>query len=274
MKKIIILLLTIFLLTGCGSDTKNYNRSSNKGSHEISIKLDVKEGKHDSYLVFFMPRGAKKTEVGAGTAYGFLGPHEIKKDGVLNLNVIENYEFNRTLNELEEKVLEVYVSTPEDYLVINPLNKKLEIKFIEDNRPELGGESDFFFPESELIIPIVDKYPDGVISLPYQDATFVIKLNFEEDIENRGSFEVSIHWDNPKFPGDIGVYRTGRVSRSYQYWEVPFFKDDLLAGKTGKIVVRDFDTYEVINYPGHPKSVSFDKNGKCTEGDIINIKMP
>lgn len=273
MKKKILILVLILLITGCGkNDSFKGSSIKSTGEHlELTIDLDIKKGSEESYYVYFMPKGTRETDVEKGTMSGYVGPLEIKSDGVLHINMMEDYLLTSILDTTDDATLEVFVTTKEDHLIRNPLNETIELVFYQRKVDE--HLTDYYFPVSKLTIPITDEYPDGVLSLPFPDATFVIKLLFEDAKEDDGSYEVSIHWNDPKKPDVLGIYRTGKVARYYNYWDTPFYKNDTLAGRTGKIVVRVFATNEIVEYEGYPKTISFDKDGKCLQGDIVKINM-
>lgn len=275
MKKILILILLIGLFVGCsdGNDNGPGYEGTNQpaeGSYQLAISLDVAESTHDKYLLFFMTRGVKKTGVGEPTIYGYRDPIEIQKNGEVVINLEDNFDFQWEIDADEDHILEVYVTTPEDVYIRNPLNQKTEIKFLKGNMSDL----DYLSPVSKLTIPIVDKYPDGVITLANPDAVFVIKLELEEGFKPVGSFLVCVHWDNPDYPDEIGLVRTGRGCHSIDYWETPFFSDEMLPEQTGKIVVEEFDSGRRVEYVGFPKTLSFDGGGNCFQGDVIRLTIP
>lgn len=271
MNKIIktsIILLILLLTIGC---TTNNNLKNNKTGmyHDFNININVlnDDASNNEYLLFLLPKGIKKQEVGEGTLYSGLGKYEIKENKTINFNFIETYELQQLLEETEDDVLELYITTKEDKYIRNPLNDKTEIKFIKN---EFG---DYYSPYENINVNITDSYPEGVISLPYQDAHFVIKLNYSPEYDPGHSYEVSIHWNDPKKPDKIGIYSIGKVAREFYYWETPFYKTEKLESKTGKIIVRHFSTDEIIEYEGYPKTISFDKDGNCLEGNIILLNM-
>lgn len=170
--------------------------------------------------------------------------------------------------------LEVFVTTKEDKYIRNPLNEKIELKFFKNDTDEPYPEIPYYSTISNITVPFTDKYPDGVISLTFQDADFVIKFEFEEGFEPQNSYETFIFWNDPNQPSGIGIVNVGRINREFQYWDTPFYKKDNLASKTGTIIVKDFNTNKQINYKEYPKVVSFDKDGNCVQGDIVKITIP
>jgi hypothetical protein len=277
-KKLIILVLSLFIISGCTSNTNEEEIKELTKYETLTIKTELlnKEADEGSYFVYLMPVGLRNEEVGKPTQSGFYGPFETDNNGEVFINLEYNNDLAWYIKNEENKKknhLEVFITTKEDKYIRNPLNQKTEIKFIEGDTESFLAEYAFYSSVDEVKIPFTDKYPDDVLSLTFQDADFVIKFEFEEGFIPTNSYETSIFWNDPKMPDGIGIVRVGRINREFQYWDTPFYKSDNLASKTGTIIINHFNTDERIMYEGYPKTVSFDKDGNCIEGDIIKIKI-
>ncbi len=286
-RKVLIVLVLILLVAGCGSDV-------GKGSENVGTGAKAEEEKNETllikthvtnkeekggYLIYFMYVGSRR-EDGISTTRA-LGPFVTDENGecLIDLEVrYDEYDFgfyfetDPSPKPVKNK-LELFVVTPEDTRILNPLNEQTIVEFVPNNTSESWPDYEYYAKEKEIDVTFTDKYPDGVLSLDSPDAIFVIKLEFEgEPPEN--SFEVSVHWDNPERPNDIGIFRVGRICRSSQYWDTPFFEGEMLPNMSGKIVVNHFETDEIIKYEGYPMSVSFDANGRHKGDPVVKIKMP
>lgn len=277
MKKIITIML-VFFLAGCGSANINEEDPDDEKKEllsvftiDLNVSGDVTEG--EEYLVYLMRPGIKETEPGKATQGGYFGPFE-----TVSRKVIIDSDFNWDLDWYIEDAtsnnekLYVYVSTKEDFYLRNPLNEPVELAFVENKDEETKTNIKYGVYNASVKVDVNDVFPEGVLSLTFPDATFVIKLTFDTP-PSESAFEVSIHRPDPNSSDGISMVRIGRLARSFQYWDTPFFKDDNMKAWSGYIVVRDFNTNAVIPYEGYPKKVEFDDNGKCIENDIIEIKI-
>lgn len=279
LKKIIAITMILLLTSGCGSPAKENEtkKEDTKKYDTLTIKTEVtnEDAKDDSYLVFLLPVGVKSTKAGAATQSGFYGPFETDANGEIKVELRNNLDFSyyMTANEKEPNKLQVIVTTKEDKYLRNPLNKETFVEFIENEDENTHVEISHYSKVEKLNVKITDKYPDGVLSLAFPDATFVINLEFEEGYVAEDSYEVSIYKASSTAPDGIGMYRLGRIDREFQYWDTPFFATDKLSEWSGTIIVSNYDTNARVSYEGYPKQVTFDSNGKCLQGDIINIKL-
>jgi hypothetical protein len=275
MKKILLLLVIIIAITGCSSKEKEEDLVKYE-KFTIKTELTNKESQDDAYLVYLMPVGLRDEEPGAANQSGYYGPFETDDNGEVEIDMKYNNDiawYIKSEDNEKPRYLEVFVTTKEDVYIRNPLNKKTEIRFIDGDTEAFLPEFAYYSSIEEITIPFTDKYPDGVLSLTSQDATFVIKFEFEDGFKPTNSYETSIVWFDENATDGLGMYRSGSINRAFQYYELPFFKTDNLASKTGTIVVKHFDTGASIAYEGYPKRISFDANGKCIEGDIVTIKI-
>jgi len=278
MKKLLILVSVIFLLTGCTKTAVKEEINSDEnisGYQTLKVKLNVKNKEEDKgeYLVFILPEGEKKTEPGKATQT-YTQKLQTNSAGELEIPLRFNFNLESSLNKLEidNPRLEIIVTTLEDIYMRNPLNEKTYIEFIKNYDENTVDEYPFLSVVETKNIDIVDEYPKGVVSLSFPDATFVIKLEFEEGSTHQSSYVVSIYKPNPDSADGIGIFRNGRIDREFQYWETPFFESDNLASWSGYIIVED-DNNQRVMYEDYPKFVSFDESGKCKDGDIVTIKI-
>jgi hypothetical protein len=279
MRKLLIFLL-VFLLVGCGPSSNNEQDPKDNENKELlsaftidlNVSGDVSDG--EEYLVYLMRPGILETEPGKATQSGFYGPFE-----TVSRKVIIDTDFNWDLDWFIEDAasnnekLHIYVSTKDDIYLRNPLNEPVEIRFVENEDEETNTNVKYGVYEESVKVDVTDAFPQGILSLTFPDATFVIKLTFDTP-PSESSFEVSIHRPDPNATDGISPVRAGRLARAFQYWDTPYFESDRLDTWSGYIVVRDYHTNAVIEYEGYPKKVEFDENGKCLEADIIEIRMP
>lgn len=280
MRKIIIL-LTVLVLTACSAGTpKNDDDTKPKPGKfttlSIQTELTNPAEKDEFYNVYLLVPGVKQTEPGKATQSGMMiGPFATDASGKIDFDLEDSFDLNWFLDAIESDVkkLEVYVVTEEDIYLRNPLNKMTTVEFTENKDTKTRDLYKYTTTFETLKISITDKYPDGILSLAFPDATFVIKLAFAEGFVPKSSYEVSIHKPSNTATDGIGMIRLGRIDRGFQDWDTPFFKDDKLQEWSGTIVVTDFETNARIMYEGYPKRITFDANGKCTESDIITITL-
>ncbi len=279
-KKTLILFILILLVGGCNSvldKDKVTNEKQEEKNDKLVIKTKVtnKEEK-GGYLIYFMHVGERNEKVGEANQSAF-GPFETDENGEYTLDLKFNYEndvgtYLKSGDSKEKNKLEMFVVNKEDIYIRNPLNKKTIVEFNPNDSGEVYPDPAYYSKEKEIEVSFTDKYPDGVLSLTFQDSIFVIKLGFNGEIPKK-SYEVSIFWNDPTKPDGIGIIRVGRISREFQYWDTPFYKNDNLASKTGTIIVTDFDTNKKVDYEGYPKTVSFDKNGNPIGDKVVKIKL-
>jgi hypothetical protein len=269
MKKLWLLLFIVIIMTGCTSKEETQKEEVRYEKFTIKTEITNASEKDDNYLVYLVPVGLLKTEPGEANQSGYYGPFETDENGEVEIDLSYNRDLAWYIESEEnkkEETLEVYVTTKEDIYIRNPLNKKQEIKFIKNDTEEPYPEYAYYSSVDEVVVPFTDKYPDNVLSLTFQDATFVIKFEFEDGFEPTNSYTAGINVSGT-------MYNISRINRKFQYWDLPFFESDNLKNKTGTIYVKHFDTNEVINYEGAPITVTFDENGKCNLGNIVKIKI-
>lgn len=286
--KILFIILILCLLIGCSNNDvsveqpglsdnevkdKGLGEVNTEGFQNLEINLNVlnKDDK-DTYYVYFVIPGLKQTEPGKATKGGKSLPYETDLDGKLLIDLANDHNLRDMImheDNINPGSLELYVTTTEDIYIRNPLNKETIIDFevVEDD----GFVVDYLLNCSELNIDIEDKYPDGVLSISFPDAVFVIKLHFDQPV-NKDVYEVSLFVYDERVETGIGSVRTGRLSKEFYYWETQFYENEI----TGKraVVIMDTDDNTIIEYEGYPLWLDFNEDGTCQDGDIINIKMP
>ncbi|MHC1735540.1 MAG: hypothetical protein AB9921_07740 [Erysipelotrichaceae bacterium] len=278
-KLMIVFTLFLVILSGCSKTAKQDPDDEPVPTGifpQVTLKLELTnpEENDDRYLVYLMVPGTKTEEPGKAQQGNYYGPFETDAD----LSVTIDFEFNwdmdyyvSTAIEAGHKKLQVYVTTMEDIYLRNPLNEETFIDLVENKDEATKADYGYGSLVEKKTVEITDAYPEGVLSLTFPDATFVIKLNVPEGTTK--SYEVSIH--RPNSTGDgVSMVRIGRIDRAFQYYDTPFFKEDKLETWSGFIVINDFDTGANIEYEGYPRYVEFDADGKCKDGDIVIINMP
>ncbi|MBV1709960.1 MAG: hypothetical protein KMY54_08885 [Erysipelothrix sp.] len=278
MRKFIVILLVMFLAGCASSNGKDKDPVDEKKellsafTIDLSVSGEVSDG--EEYLVYLMRPGVLESEPGKATQGGFYGPFE-----TVSRKVVIDTDFNWDLDWFIEDAasnnekLHIYVTTKEDIYLRNPLNDPVVIEFVENKDEETNMNVKYGVYKESHQVNVIDAFPEGILSLTFPDATFVIRLIFDTP-PSESSFEVSIHRPDANATDGISPVRAGRLARASQYWDTPFFESDRLDTWSGYIVIRDYHTNAVILYEGYPKKVEFDKNGKCLEADIIEIKMP
>ena len=283
-----LLILILSLLIGCGSrsksedipkvDDKKSEEVSLESSSKLNINLNVlnKEGEDevDPYYVYFVVPGKKQEDLGKATQSGKSKPYLTDNKGTLVIDISEDYDLQYLISDPEssrEFSLELYVTSLEDIYIRNPLNQKTVIDFdvLKDEDSDFIYDYKFLTPNLDL--DIVDKYPDGVLSLTFTDAVFVVKLNFDPP-STKTAYEVSLYLPSDKSENGIGYTRIGRLAKEFQYWDSQFYANEVTG--TRAVVISDTDTNEIIEYEGYPLWLDFNDDGTCKDGDIINIKMP
>lgn len=290
---ILCITLSLTLLFGCSNgdatsktttvdngNNTSQNADENQGSHTLTVNLNVTNAaeKDDSYFVYFVIPGKKETETGKATQSGVSKAYETDQNGTVVIDISSGAEDGWKIRDMVEnkdstrpKSLELYVTTKEDIYIRNPLNAETIIDFIVLVDEDDGNSYDYLFTQPELNLDITDKYPEGVVSLTFQDAVFVLKLAFEEPTP-KSAYQVSLVVASDTASDGMSMVRTGRIDRAFQYWDTPFFADEV----TGKraVLVTDFDTDERIDYEGYPLWLDFNDDGTCKQGDIIVVNMP
>ncbi|MBN2795945.1 MAG: hypothetical protein JXR88_11105 [Clostridia bacterium] len=290
MKRIIIwvsLLCFVLLMTGCNKNVndnlkneeqtnvttinqKTTDESVNNDSEGASglrsvtihtdwLNPDDGDGPFKVYLV------KPDAEIGVEQAYQAwkYGPLDLDDQGNVLIDLETNYDLWDMIGSNEEHQLRIVVTSEEDIYLRNPLNEAQYLEFVtNDNEDELYL-CEYFASKEIVDVPFTSGYPEGVVSLTFRDAIFVLKVVKAEGSDPLKSYVVSIVDDQ---------YSIGRISRAFQYYDTPFFEGENMSA-SGRVMVKDYDTDEEIKYEGYPMSLSFDENGRCTSGDIIKLYL-
>lgn len=273
---LMILTVTLFSCDKIVIDPENEKEEEeNKGFVSLTIKTNLlnPEEKDTAYLVYLIDPGLLDKEPGDATQSGFYGPFQTDAKGEVFIDIKTAYDLHYYIESAANHKMAIVVCTTEDIYLRNPLNEAMELSFVANEDADTKFLYPYLSPVESITVDFTDKYPDGVLSLAYQDATFVIKLEFDKNFQKDNSYEVSIFKRDGNMPNNIGNVRIGRICRAFQYYDTPFFKADNLAQWNGFIIVKKFDNNENVNYEGYPMEVSFDVEGKCIQGDIIRVKL-
>ena len=291
MKKILILLMVlVLLLAGCSegnsgdsdsadpkakgkADSGNERtESSNRGENgedalyeKIYIDVDLQNEQTDEYYLFFVKPGTVGTGGDPTESRNFYGPIEIENFKA-EVEVAHEAGISNLLDELDENKLQLVITTREDFLIRNPLNQDNFIYFEKDEEMPWAD----FATKERFTIPIVDKYPDGVLSLAWQDADFVVKLRFKEGVEPRESYLVRIRKLDETTTSGFGAYSVGApIVRRTQYYNAPFYSENL-KGFTGILEIEGEQTHAIM-YEEYPLTLRFDEDGKHIGDDVIEV---
>lgn len=272
MKKIIVMLIFSFLLVGCSGNNGTDSGGSVVNESEISgvydkiyIDVDLQNEQSDEYYLFFVKPGTIGVNGKSTSLADFYGPIEIE-DFKAEVELIYNTGVNNLLDELNEKKLQLVITTREDFLIRNPLNEETYIYFEEDE--ELF--SNYLATQEKFEVPIADKYPDGVLSLPWPDADFVVKLRFKEGITPRSSYGVRIREFSDRTTSGLGLLIKGApLSNESNYYNAVFYSENL-KGFAGVLEIEGKQPNTVM-YEGYPLTLKFDENGKHLGEDVIEV---
>lgn len=258
MKK--ILFLFIFLFTACtssSSETNNFeNVDSNELYSEVTINVNLLNEQTDDYYLFFVKPDVIKYDLTRPKFSDYYGPIEI--DGFsVTLDLTEHRGIEMLLEVLDEKKLQVAITTREDYLLRNPLNEETFIYFEENETYQFPK----YKSKTEVIkVDIVDKYPDGINSLAFPDAKLAIKLIFAEGVEPTTSYIARIREFSSTSSTGLGIYAPGSPLINKQNYYNAAFSGDHFKGYSGVLEIVDSNNRRV-RYEGEPVTIHFDENG-------------
>lgn len=257
--------------TSGAMDNADVNEVPGYTTLTIQTHLTNPEDKDDAYLVFLIQPGSLPTEPGA--AKQGCTPFETDENGAVTIDLRYNENLAYQIEKSQDNSLQLVVTTQEDIYLRNPLNEETLIHFIPNDDEITSWELPYYADKEQIDVDITDKYPDGVLSLTFPDATFVIKLTFEDGYVPSDAYVVTVKKPSDTASDGIGMEGMGRICRPFQYWDTPFFVDDMMQHWSGLIVVTDFETDERVYYEGFPMQVTFDSEGRCEQGDIVTIKL-
>jgi len=256
MRKFFVIL--ILLITACsnGKEAKDDEKKVEQQLYdEITISLNLLNEQTDNYYLFLVKPGVIKYDLERPNFSDYYGPIEI--DGFQKkLTISEHFGIEYLLEVLEEKKLQIAITTREDYLLRNPLNKELFIYF--EDEGEFGT---YFRSKNETFnIDIEDKYPNGVNSLSFPKAQLAIKLVFDEGIEPANSYSAKIRQFDNKTPSGLGLFAPGTpLINKQNYYNAAFFGDHFI-NYAGILEISTSDNRRV-RYEGEPITISFNEEG-------------
>ncbi len=280
---IILIAMLVFSVAGCSGDTATDNKEGGENDfgsetgesqteenknglyEKIYVDVDLQNDQSDEYYLFFVKPGTVGTNGDATSLANFFGPIEIENFKT-EVEFMYNTGVNNLLDELDEKKLQLVITTREDHLIRNPLNEETFIYFEKDE--ELF--SNYLPTQEKFEMPIVDKYPDGVLSLPWPDADFVIKLRFKEGITPRSSYGVRIREFSDSTSSGLGLFAPGSpLSNRGNYYNAVFYSENM-KGFAGVLEIEGQQPNTVM-YEGQPLTIKFDEDGKPIGDDVIEV---
>ncbi len=267
MKKLLIILLV--LITACSNKNGTGDiekKDENQLHDDIVINLNLLNEQTDDYYLFFVKPEVIKYDLKTPSFSDYYGPIEIN-GFQKKIKISEHVGLDILLEVLEEKKLQIAITTREDYLLRNPLNEETFIYF--------DSEEDFFniFKATEKIynIDITDKYPDGVNSLAFPTYPLAIKLIFDEGVEIVNSYSARIRQFDNKTPSGLGMYAPGSPLINKQNYYNAAFSGDHFKNYSGILEISTFDNRRV-SYEGEPIKITFDEDG-LPENSRMTIKI-
>ena len=266
MKKLLIVLIML-LLTGCFAKEKAEEKKEEKaemGSYEtISVDVNLLNEQTDEYYLFLVKPGTIGQDGVATSISDFVGPFEIEEFKV-ELELSKS-NIRKLLDGAAELKLQLVITTREDHLIRNPLNEEMFISFEADE-----FMLNYLSTQENFKIDIVDKYPDGVLSLPFPDADFVIKLKFKDGITPRHSYNVGIREVMASSPTGLGVLRMGApLSNKGNYYNAVFYSQNM-KNYVGVLEIEG-EVLQKVSYEGSPLRIEFDENGKPKGNSVIEV---
>lgn len=273
MRKIIALLLLMLILGGCSCSNSNYDseggnvEASDGDLHsKVFVDLNLLNEQTDEYYLFLVKPGTIGQDGAATRIFDFKGPIEVENfEAEIDL---EDYSLGieLLLEELEEKKLQLVVTTREDFLIRNPLNEETFIYFEEVGEVFKTHKA----TQGNFEIDIIDKYPDGVLSLPFPDADFVVKLKFKEGITPRSSYGVRIREFSDRTDSGLGLLVKGSpLSNEGNYYNAVFYSE-YLKGFAGVLEIEGQQP-QTVRYEGEPLTLRFDEEGQHIGDDVIEV---
>ena len=277
MKKCWMLFLGLLIIS-CSSSTKGSHDDDRDirppdgmaGFTEIVIHTEVTNKEQGIYHVY-LADPEKYGGIGVATRPDdYIGPYETNAEGMAVIDLENNTGLEYLLQRANENELKVIVATVEDFNIYNSLNEETYVEFVENSDDETYYQYRYLSKTGELNLDIVDKYPDGIISLPFPDAFFVLKLKFDDNANPLDSYTVSL------YDHSINA-RTGRIVRKGHYYNYPVYEDDryFFDSSTFEIIVEGGHPETRISYEGEPKFIEFDNQGNCLQGEnnVVTITI-
>ncbi len=268
MKKLFVLLF-LLLMVGCSKSSFEVELEKKvEKNHYKVIKIDINllNEQTDEYYVFLVKPGQIGKNGAITNTSDSYGPIEVENfKAEIDFSKDSGVEF--LLEELIEKKLQLVVTTREDYLIRNPLNEETFVHF--------ETEEDYYWPkylatQEKFSVDIMDKYPDGVLSLPWPKADFVVKLKFKEGVEPYNSYSVCLRQIDLTRPSGISMVCLGSpLSNKTNYYNAVFYKESFM-NYVGQIEIVKNQTQRV-RYENEPIKVQFDREGKPIGNNVVEV---
>ncbi len=268
MKKILIIMIML-IIAGCSSnegEVKTEKKVEKNLYDTIKIDVNLLNEQTDEYYVFLVVPGKIGVDGKATSINDFYGPIEVENFKA-EIDLKYNNKVEYLLEELKEKKLQLVITTHEDYLIRNPLNQETFVNF-EKGEDEYFKE--YFSTQEKFSVDIVDKYPDGVLSLPWPEADFVVKLRFKEGFEPRHSYSVCLRERDETRPTGVTFFCPGSpLSNKSNYYNAVFYSDNFKNYK-GQIEIIG-EQPKRVNYENEPIFVEFDHQGKPIGDSVVEV---
>ena len=270
MKKTHIRMIAVFLVLASfaccfASCSKKKSNLPNELYSSFSFKID--SGTAKEYLVHFLKEGVSVSSAYTSSENGYI---TYRSDAHGNLTIDLNDEFDNFSKIMKKSSnIKIAVSATDDPFIRNPLNDACIIRLYvvegENKQPVIMCK------ETSVSTSISAGKEGNGISLAFPNASFIIKLDpSESGIEtiDDTKFEVFLY-DNSDTSSKT---RIGRVCRGFNYWEAPFYKNEI-ASKTFTLVIKPFSEDKTISYEGAPMTFSFNEQGLCSLGSVVRVKI-
>lgn len=257
---------TIFLFSGCTSVKENESLVM-YDNITINTSLTNEESKDDKYYLFLVIPNTLTDNAESNKNIDYIGPIESDSSLKFNIDLKYNWDLFSLLKKTTDNKLQLVVTTTEDIYMLNPLNKDETITFYVNQDNDTKNDYEYYSKIDSKDISITDRFEDNTYSLHFKDAKFVIKLKFLNGYdENSPTYEVGITNSST----DGLSYVSSNTGPNF-YYEVPFYEKDNLNNWKGTIKVINLNTNEEVIYQDYPKTISFNNDGVCNEGNIVDI---
>ena len=278
MMKIKWILFIGLIISGCSDSTTGSLDEDNgqeppdgmAGFPEIVINTEVinKEAA-DTYLVYLVDPDRYGGLGEATLPRAYAGPFETNSSGTVIIDLEFNSQVSHFLDELAEKRIKVVVATVEDFNLFNSLNEETYIEFVENPDEDTIFQYRYLSKTRELDLELVDAYPEGVISIAWPEAYFVIKLEFAEDVSPHSAYQVRLR--NP----DTGMGPAAPLTRRSRYYNTPYYEDSRDHFRNSSFEVQVIYQPDRISYEEEPLFLQFDGDGNCLQGEnnVVTITI-
>lgn len=258
----------LFVFTGCTEEETPVAPSNTSYYENLTINSTLtNEVESHAYHLYFVAKDSLTTDANTNDDIEKVGPIEPNSKGQYRVSMQLNWDLYNLIDSNGNELQAVIVESSDIYL-LNPLNKKTIVEFVKNEDESTKDNYEYYAKDSSIDVSFTDAYPEGVYSLQYRDATFVIKLKFKQGYDSKGpSYQVGIMPTH-----NTSLSTVSMTTSPSKYYDTAFYEKDGLANWKGNIIVTDSNGEEVI-YEGYPKKIEFDSNGKCKEGNIVTISI-